>query len=670
MCRECAKTLGKASLGVTELEDKDSRNRAPGKPIVSCPMCGSPTDYVEVVDNIPLRTFLESIRPTLEKSATAGAAAAAAAAPEAEPPAAAAAAATTDDTVCGFCKAPATKFCRMCGPLCEQHSGMLHVKGPFTGHTLYDTPVHVFATAEEAKAATIASQASGIPSAEIAVPLCPVHKRPLRLYCDDCSQVICSHCASYGKHRGHKSLYMTRAFNSSPDEMTALIGKVEDALRQVEEIAPRFSPASSEAEKAKSLAKLHEIYGSLKEYLQVSEKNTTDEVDAIFRQFEDEVSQHIISCREIEREAQTVLESCDRVAVDSDLTKYLLYRSLLTLDQQLKRLSHTEVPELKCVVSIVPDPSARGKMRVCTLRSHLQSGDRALVYYELNKEHIHDTFAVTSDVQFGFDSAEGGSVFIPELNMIISNSAEKNNGRTLLFTTIHNKESVSKETKSDAVAFRCGGMYPAFDGHDHVYFFQANEGSSNKFGRLDVNTRKFETLADLPAGSFLPHTSAAANPQHIYMMDNKMEIWDYCVDLDTWSNTHIRLEKPARLFFDPIDLDTIVAFCADEEGIYVIDVEAHTTTKLATPPKKFSLKNNRDAFFARVSPEQFFIFTYLDDGWYLFDSKDKSWSQFENWEKPASKSASFFIDPVTRIAFYVGPSSRVLYMVELSGVAR
>jgi len=292
-----------------------------------------------------------------------------------------------------------------------------------------------------------------------------------------------------------------------------------------------------------------------------------------------------------------------------------------------------------------------------------------LVFYEFNKEHIHDTFSVTSDVEFGQTSENGGSVYVPDRHLIVANSGELNNGRSIIFLTIDGKTSVSKEVKHNLVGFNCGGMYPAFDGHDHVYFFQSNEGSYNKFGRIDLNTRTFEMLAPLPAGSFLPHTSAAANPQHLYAMDNKMEIWDYCVDLDTWTNTHIRFEKPARLFFDPVDLDSIVAFCADDEGIYVVDIEAQTKEKISVPPKRFSLKNNRDAFLARISPEQFFIFTYLDDGWYLFDSADKSWTQFENWERPAQNSASFFIEPNTRIAFYVGPSPRVLFMVELSGIA-
>jgi len=122
------------------------------------------------------------------------------------------------------------------------------------------------------------------------------------------------------------------------------------------------------------------------------------------------------------------------------------------------------------------------------------------------------------------------------------------------------------------------------------------------------------------------------------------------------------------LFFDPLDLDTIIAFCAEEEGVYSIDVEAGTKEKISSPPKPFSLKNNRDAFFARINPDQFFIFTYLSDAWYLFDSRDRSWSQFENWDKPAQNSASFFIEPTTRIAFYVAPGSSVLHMVELSGV--
>jgi len=656
MCRECANTLGAGQLAAAKLGTV--RNKIEPVATVICPMCSTPTPLSAVVDNSALRSFLDSIRPTLEAAATTGAASAAAAAAASEPAA----------PVCGFCKLPATKFCRMCGSLCEEHSAMLHVQGPFKDHDLHSSYVPVFKSVEEAKAAVNSEAATGIPAAEIATPLCSEHKRPLKLFCVQCEKVICSHCAAYGKHAQHKTEYLTQAFGCTDEKLKALYAKVEQTLKEVESVAPSFAPVSSEEEKEKSLAKLHEIYGSLKEYIRASEKNACDEVDAIFRQFDDDVRQRIISCHEIEREAQSVLASTDRVAVVSDLTKYLLFQSLLNLNKQLKRLSSLKVPELKSIVKIEPEPGIQNKMRVCTLRSHLQSGDRALVFFELNKEHILDTFSVSSDVAFGQTTANGGSVYVPELNMIISNSAEIHHGRELSFVTFRNTKSVKKETKHDGVGFRCGGMYPAYDGHDHVYFFQQGEDANNKFGRLDVNTRAFEMLAPLPAGSFLNHTGAAANPQHIYAMDNKMGIWDYCVDLDTWTDTHIRLPQPARLFFDPNDLDSVIAFCAEDEGLYSVDIEAGTTEKISSPPKPFSLKGNRDAFFARCSADLFFVFAFLADGWYLFDSRDKSWSKFENWDNPARDSASFFIEPHTRIAFYLSPNTSSLHMVELSGV--
>jgi len=658
MCRECANTLGQANLGVEKLSDVPRRDKKIPGAVINCPMCGTPTPLNGVVDNVALRNFLDSIRPTLERSGSSSAAASAASSSD-EPDVA---------PICGFCKLPATKFCRMCGALCEEHSAMLHVQGPFAEHQLHSTPVPMFVSVEEAKDVEAMSVVNGIPAAEIAIPLCGEHNRPLKLYCMQCDKIICSHCASYGEHKGHKTEYLSRTFSSDNGSMEELCKKVEETMKEVEAVAPSFSVESSESEKEKSIAKLHEIYASLKEYLRVSEKNSLDEVDAVFRQFDDEVRQRIISCHEIEREANSVLASTERVAVVSDLTKYLLYQSLLNLNKELKRLSTLKVPELKAIVKIEPQTGIEQKMRVCTLRNHLQAGDRALVFFELNKQHILDTFSVSSDVAFTMPAVNGGSVYVPERNLIVSNSDETKHGRSVLFTTFRNTTTVSKDLKHDIISFRCGGMYPAFDGHDYVYFFQNGEGANNKFGRLDLNTRSFEMLASIPNGSFLPHTSAAANPQHVYAMDNKMGIWDYCVDLDTWTDTHIRLDQPARLFFDPVDLDTIVAFCGEEEGIYSVDVEAGTKEKISSPPKPFSLRTNRDAFLARISHEQFLMFAFLSDGWYLFDSADKSWSKFENWDNPAKDSSSFFIEPATRIAFYAVSGGRNLHMVELSGV--
>ena len=100
---------------------------------------------------------------------------------------------------------------------------------------------------------------------------------------------------------------------------------------------------------------------------------------------------------------------------------------------------------------------------------------------------------VTAPTGFS-DVGRGGAVFDPVRRVAIENSNNVNHGRDIFVTRLSEDGSGTNEVKRYLIPFRVL-CKPVFDSERFVYF-QANRGK--QFGRLDLDTMAFETLADAP----------------------------------------------------------------------------------------------------------------------------------------------------------------------------
>jgi len=130
------------------------------------------------------------------------------------PGAAAASAAEASDksNVCGFCKGPATVFCAFCGPLCQEHSDYLHVKGPLHNHSLSKTPIEVVKSIKEAMGVSSSEDAD---ASSIVLPLCKDHGKQMELFCSKCECLVCPHCILIGEHHDHECVSVLKAFEKN-----------------------------------------------------------------------------------------------------------------------------------------------------------------------------------------------------------------------------------------------------------------------------------------------------------------------------------------------------------------------------------------------------------------------------------------------------------------------
>ena len=135
------------------------------------------------------------------------------------------------EAVCEMCsRAKAEAFCRQCTEFicndCMRLHGVLKV---FAGHKVV--------TLQELKE----GGAKAIPMKEAPPSMCKDHDEPLKIYCFDCSHLICRDCVLYD-HAGHKSEFVKK---SAPQYKKTL----KESLVPLIKIQTNISAATREVEK-------------------------------------------------------------------------------------------------------------------------------------------------------------------------------------------------------------------------------------------------------------------------------------------------------------------------------------------------------------------------------------------------------------------------------------
>ena len=135
------------------------------------------------------------------------------------------------EAVCEMCsRAKAEAFCRQCTEFicndCMRLHGVLKV---FAGHKVV--------TLQELKE----GGAKAIPMKEAPPSMCKDHDKPLKIYCFDCSHLICRDCVLYD-HAGHKSEFVKK---SAPQYKKTL----KESLVPLIKIQTNISAATREVEK-------------------------------------------------------------------------------------------------------------------------------------------------------------------------------------------------------------------------------------------------------------------------------------------------------------------------------------------------------------------------------------------------------------------------------------
>jgi len=648
-----------SALRTLEPPSKKKQDGPAPKPVpsIACPLCGKVSAVAECQPNITLRNVL-SLRQN--------------AAVLELPGAAVTSSDSSDDascsSVCGFCKGPATVFCAFCGPLCQEHSDFLHVKGPLHSHELSKSPIAVVKSIKEA----VGNVADDKETPSVVLPLCKDHAKQMELFCSKCETLVCAHCILIGEHKGHECSSVVQAFKKTNERIDELLVKIKEKAPECEELVKGYERLRSGAEKEhdEACALVKKTFDDFRKMVDECQAKTEREVEDIFKSFKETVESRTVSLHALSAECGLVQKSAGTSAAKNDLIRYTLFKSLKNLDEHLQVVSGAKVPDDAkiCQVDVNKGLLSPDRFGLIKVRSTFRLGGGRVIYYNIDFDALERTRNVTSEINAGNNTShDGGAIYDPVRRMILSVSGNYNNCRNLKITRMTDETHGETTLMPDVIPFGSHGQYPVFDGSQYTYFFQSEDGDNNSFGRVDMDTLTFERLPALPTSSYREFCSGCFQNGCIHILDRDLNVRQFNVAENSWRTLRCNVPRPGRLLTDPQEPNIIYALCIDGRGIYRIDIEAETQTQFSETPSNFSLGANGEAFIARVSPTDFLLFCCLGAGWHVFSSERRRWIHLRNWRNTRNGSGHFLIVPDGPHAFYHVDDTDRWEMVNLRG---
>ena len=258
------------------------------------------------------------------------------------------------EVMCEFCSEDKDKaFCRqcaqfMCSECVKSHKRM---KKSFPGH--------IIITLQELKE----GGAKEIVSSEPTPTMCKLHKDPIRVYCFDCSSLICRDCTIKG-HLGHNYEFITVA---GPDMKEKLIQRLEplrvtkkNFLLAVDEVRASKSDLddlgkSAATEIKESFAEIHQVLDDReKELLQECEARVASKKENLSDQ-EKDLSTSSLSVQSV----MDFTEQCVEHSTDEDiLSKHVELQDRIDkeiAEQKKKNLQPVEEINFTVEVSLVEE---------------------------------------------------------------------------------------------------------------------------------------------------------------------------------------------------------------------------------------------------------------------------------------------------------------------------
>ena len=654
LCKKCvarAESLYAAYKALEPPTKKKSEGET-SEPSVACPLCGKVTPVVQCKPNMTLRNIM-SLSNNSAVLELPGADAA-----EAET--------KTDVPVCGFCKKPATVFCAFCGPLCEEHSDFLHVKGPMHAHELSKTPVEVMRSIKEVAAAAGADEGEG----SLVLPLCKDHGKQMELFCSKCETLVCAHCVLIGDHKGHECMSVLAAFAKTNQRIDELLKEIKEKAPKCKELEEGYEKlrAGAEAELKEARELVQKTFDDFRKMLDENQKATEKEMEDVFTSFTSSVSARTAGLEALAKECELVQQSSETTAAKNDLVRYTLFKSLKNLADHLGSIASTQVPDDAKICMVDPNKSLLDakKLSVVKVRPMFRFGCGRVIYYNLDWDRLEGTRNVASEIRAGNSTShDGGAIYDPVRRMIVAVSGNYNNGRNVLVTRLTDDTHGETTAMTDLVPFGTHGQYPVFDGRQYTYFFQSEHEDNNRMGRIDMDTLAFEALPSLPGGSFREFCSGCAHNGSIYVLDRDLALREFNPDTNTWTTLPITMPRPGRLLDDPANPANIYCLCCDGRGLIRIDLDAQSHAAVTDTPSNFSLGANGEAALVRVTPTDFFLFACLSSGWRVYSSERNTWASLRNWRSTRNGSGHLVISPDGPYAFYHVDDSDTWDMVDL-----
>jgi len=593
--------------------------------LLGCPLCGSKTRRADVKPNLVLRA-IASCQSQI-------------------------AAAPGNKLSCGFCEKPATKLCVFCGPLCDEHSNFLHVKGPMRSHELKQIEPGKkveLDVMQDSKSKDVSFQH---------MPICFEHKRRCEIVCQTCNVLVCTHCVFVGAHKGHTCIGIKELFNSMAPSMVKLAKEIREAAPSCKELLEGFECLEKKAEKEHKEVE-EEVNKAFEEFhkrMEEKREQVLKDLNKFYGEFEGTVGQRKSALKTLLTKCEGFLGDTTADSLPSNaIARYTLFHMMCDLKDALSVVVSTKPPDENSKISRVVfskeihDPSFSPARAVQMFR--LGAGKHQIC--DINIENLEESHSFSSPINALASSTHDGSAFYdPKRNIIVAVGGNVNNCRDVLVTRLTDPTHGATERHDNIIPFSSHGQYPIFDGDKYAYFCESEGDEDVRFGRLDLDSFLFEELAPID-NSFREFNSGCCLNGLIYVIDGGGDLCEYNPASNTWRETGMNFEHDCRLLPDPLGEGVFYALYSGTRGLFEVDVANNRQTMVTNTPRDFDLNQNGEALIVALPGSSRLLFTSLSDNWYAYVFEDERWIELSHWEDVSNGSAHLVVIPSGPVALY------------------
>jgi len=262
------------------------------------------------------------------------------------------------------------------------------------------------------------------------------------------------------------------------------------------------------------------------------------------------------------------------------------------------------------------------------------------------------------------DASHGGAIYDEKRRIIVSVSADQNRCRDVFITHLADASHGSPERKPNLLPFACNYRRPVYDGDRYIYFTESTVGGGNGklFGRLDLDSFKFDELPSLPSDPFKMFGGSYGGCFHqgiVFMVDIDAKLCGFDVKKGVWSRYNVTLPTTASavpkpgtdlwgqygtLLSDPKDEKYLYCLGINEKcGLYRIDLDSLAVIMLNPNPYNCGVYCS---VLVRPFPESdnFVIVAQAQGGsWYMYSSKKNTWRELSKWNKEFVDLVKYYI---------------------------
>ena len=354
--------------------------------------------------------------------------------------------------------------------------------------------------------------------------------------------MCCFECAFKESGNGHKVVSINKVCSSARSDLGTTLEKLKRTVTAGKEMQDNLE---KELEKIDSnrkevVKKIEDACNSMREEIDRIEKAHKETLEKEITETKDLIIARTTQLKDTIEPIEAFIRSVETKENGDDVyTNLWSISEMASADKALEKIETDKLENISFDYTVNVETE---KTKIKSLEDSLTHSRQTISLHSfvpIDFDKLASTSNSTCEIPVGDSTThDGGAIFDPNKQIIVSVSGCYDSGQSLKVSKLGSDEnSIKGETRliTDVVPFGTHGNYPVYDGERWVYFFESESGSSNRFGRIDINnldSKDFKELPKIPSGRFNEFSSSVYHFGSIYSVnESSYKLWRFIVSV-------------------------------------------------------------------------------------------------------------------------------------------